>query len=315
MKVKVVSTILALIYLSESLYAATIYVPDAAYGSILIPTAQDVTPSTYVTGLNTPIGAAIDSLGNLYVSTERDNSIYRITPAKVISKFVSNIPTPGAIAFDRYGNLFVNSYSTNSVYRFTPDGGVSTFGSGLRYPTGLAFDLSGNLFVASAVDNWIVKIDMGGNQTVFSAGLNSPSGLAFDDTGTLYAVNTGKGQILRISSDGQSTVFATISSCVGITFDGETGSLFVSDHPGFGSGYSSVWEITGNGTVSQFSQGFSSPGYLTSTAMVPEPSILGFLALGLALFIFTKRRTITRLSDRVSCNSRLLARSILYSAF
>jgi sugar lactone lactonase YvrE len=93
-----------------------------------------------------PVGLAVDSTGNLFVSTEGD---------------------PG----------------NDTILEFTPTGMESTFATGLNNPRGLAFDGSGYLFVAEsnpAPDGDILKFAPGGGApTVFASGIDLPEFLAF----------------------------------------------------------------------------------------------------------------------------------------
>ena len=106
--------------------------------------------------------------------------------------FASGLNQPIGLALDSSGNLYVaNSVDHKDQARgseFDTSGNESLFALLDASPLGLAFDSNGNLFVSTAGDRpgTIVKIDPSGQGTVFaSTGLNVPQGLAFDSSGNL----------------------------------------------------------------------------------------------------------------------------------
>ena len=94
---------------------------------------------------------------------------------------------PIGLAVDTAGNLFVSTEGgdpgTDTILMFTPGGVESTFATGLTTPRGLAFDASGNLFVAesnAAPDGDILEFAaQGGAPALFASGIDSPEFLAF----------------------------------------------------------------------------------------------------------------------------------------
>lgn len=66
------------------------------------------------------------------------------------------------LIFDNVGNLYCADYPGNSVYKRSPAGVVSIFASGFNTPNGLAFDSQQNLFVADNLGNRIYKLDLNG---------------------------------------------------------------------------------------------------------------------------------------------------------
>jgi len=86
--------------------------------------------------LYSPIGAAVDAMGNLFIADSQNCRIRRVTPDGVIGTVVGN------------------------GYGFGGDGGPATSAQ-LYLPNGVAVDTAGNLFVADTLNNRIRKVASG----------------------------------------------------------------------------------------------------------------------------------------------------------
>ncbi len=126
--------------------AQILFAVDSNSDSVTKVAPDGSTTSFVSTGLNNPIGAAFDPLGNLYVSNFAGNNVKKITPDGEVSVFVrTGLSGPGGLAFDAVGNLYVANYTGNTMEKFTPGGTALAFAAaGLNDPAGLAFDASGN---------------------------------------------------------------------------------------------------------------------------------------------------------------------------
>ncbi len=152
-----------------------------------------------------PYGLALDSSGNLYVTTS-SNVIRKFGPDGAdLGVFASTgINFANGLAFDSKGNLFAANFGSNTVEKFASDGtdlGVFAFVS--QAPTGLAFDAAGNLYVANVGDT-VERFSPNGTPLVAfsSLSLNNPVGLAFDALGNLYVANSGSNTIQKFSPIG-----------------------------------------------------------------------------------------------------------------
>jgi sugar lactone lactonase YvrE len=224
-------------------------------GTFSIPVtlvSQSPTVSTFASGLDEPIGVAVDSAGNVYVTNPLGGTVSKVTPAGHVSTFESGFDFPTGLAVDSAGNLYVANYNSDTVSEVTPAGNVSTFAKGLSDPFSLAFH-AGNLYVANDGDNTVSEVAPGGVVTTFATGFAAPSGLAFDSKGNLYVANNGSGTVSEVpAGGGTSTTFATgVIGPIGLAFD-SAGNLYVADHD-------AVSAVTPANVVSTFAPGLNDP--------------------------------------------------------
>ena len=194
MKFKLISTIATSFVLLASLAQAdTFFVANFGVNSITKYDANGNGSPFTSAFVNGPNGLALDSSGNLYVTTN-SNTIEKFAPDGTDLGLFADTGLNNAmgLAFDRSGNLYAANFIGNTIEKFAPDGTDLGVFANVISPTGLAFDTAGNLYVA----NFGTRIDRfapdGTPLTAFSStGLNNPEGVAFDSLGNLYAANNG----------------------------------------------------------------------------------------------------------------------------
>jgi pimeloyl-ACP methyl ester carboxylesterase len=199
-----------------------------------------------------PIGVTIDSVGNVYVADNGNNTIRKITSSRVVSTLAgaagSSGSTDGAgsaarfngpfgLAIDSTSNVYVADAFNFTIRRITPGGIVSTLagspgaqgstdgvGSAARFffPNGVAVDSAGNVYVADTGNSTIRKITSGGAVTTL-AGVAGITG----------------------SADGAGSV-ARFNSPTGVTVD-SAGNIYVGDQSNH-----TIRKITPDGMVSTF---------------------------------------------------------------
>lgn len=241
--------------------ADTFFVPNSGVNSITKYDADGNGSPFTNEFINGPYGVALDSSGNLYVSTN-SNVIRKFSPSGTdLGVFASTgVNYAMGLAFDRSGNLFVANYGSNTVEKFAPDGtdlGVFKFLTG---PTGIAFDASGNIYVAVAGPS-IARFNSDGIQlsSFTSLHLNNPEGLAFDSLGNLYVANNAGNSITVFSPAGveiTTILSANLSGPIGLAFD-TNDNLYVVN-----SLSATVEKLAPDGTDSIFAFTDFSPGFI-----------------------------------------------------
>jgi sugar lactone lactonase YvrE len=163
-------------------------------------------------GMNTPIGSAMDSLGNIYVANYSAGTISKVTPAGTVSTFVSGLSTPHGLTIDASDNLYVAQYTAGVVRKITPAATTSIYANISGWAMDSVFDSLGNLFVVSQSGSsaLISKVAPGGGVSTFLTIPNStPQALAYDQ-GFLYMTDAiGAGSIWKIAPDTTRTVFTS----------------------------------------------------------------------------------------------------------
>lgn len=106
---------------------------------------------------------AVDSLGGIYLSDERNHVILRVDEATGKTSVHAGQPgvlgnsnsgkgqlnLPRGIALDSKNNLYIADTWNGSVRKVTPEGIISTIQTGLNNPTGVAVDSSDSVYASS----------------------------------------------------------------------------------------------------------------------------------------------------------------------
>jgi NHL repeat-containing protein len=169
-------------------------------------------PATSAT-LRSPLGIAVDTAGNLFITDTDNRRIRKVTPAGIISTVAGRgtqgvigdggpatsaiLTVPWGIAVDGAGNLFIADSNNNRVRKVTPDGIINTVAG-----TGTS-GFSGD----------------GGAAT--SAALSFPSEVLVDGPGNLFIADSGNQRIRKVTPDG---IINTVAGTGTSGFSGDEGA-------------------------------------------------------------------------------------------
>lgn len=78
-------------------------------------------PSLDITGFNHACGTAVDSEGDVYVSSAGESAVKVFSPAHALLATISNANEPCGLAVDGSGRLYVSEKATGNVVRYAPD--------------------------------------------------------------------------------------------------------------------------------------------------------------------------------------------------
>ncbi|HWG76325.1 MAG TPA: NHL repeat-containing protein [Steroidobacteraceae bacterium] len=192
--------------------------PTAAVKAPAESNAPEASATATAPSFVSPVGLAVNSVGEVYVADYGNNLIRKISPTGVVRTLAgsrsqgdadgigsaASFYYPESVALDSAGNVFVADHDNNQVRKITPAGAVTTLaGSGEKGdadgsgraatfdgPEGVAVDKSGNVYVADYGNNAIRKITPAGVVTTL-AGLGAPGNA--DGTGSAASFNGPEG--------------------------------------------------------------------------------------------------------------------------
>jgi DNA-binding beta-propeller fold protein YncE len=204
-----------------------LFVASAGVGQIVhfLPT-ESATPAgglSLVDGLQSPVGLAVDRLGNLYVAEAQARDVRKIDPQgkTVATWYIGTVRTnrliePRGIALDRAGNVYVTDAQTSYIYKLSPSGkllarwgGIGTAPGRFDEPTGIALDAQGNMYIPDRDNNRVQKLSARGRPLGhwgrFGHGnrqFAGPNGIALDNAGNIYVADTNNRRIEKLGPHG-----------------------------------------------------------------------------------------------------------------
>ena len=263
--------------------------------------AADGSPAGNV-ALNTPMGVAMDSSGNVLVADTYNHRVLLVTPTRAIRTvagtgtggaspdgtmpLVAQLRGPRAVCADRSGNLYIVDTSNHRVLRLTPGGLLQTAagngskgGAGdegaarfaqLNTPSACSTDSAGNLFIADTANHAIRKVSLSGAiSTVAGSGAAGASG------------------------DEAAATAARLDSPRGVVVD-DAGDIFIGD-----TGNHRIRLVTPDGVIHSIAgtggAGFAGDGGPATAALLNAPQGLFLDGAGDLYFADTGNNRIRRL--------------------
>jgi trimeric autotransporter adhesin len=228
--------------------------------------------------LQSPVGIAVDSSGNLYIADQGNNVIRKVAT-----------------------NGTITTVAGNNAEGYSGDNGQA-INATLYAPAGVALDNAGNLYIADAGNNRIRLVNTAGTITTFAgngtagysgdngpaaaATLNKPSALAEDAKNNLYLADTSNNVIRLVnttgtittiagngtagySGDNGSAISATLNAPYGLQID-SVGNVYIADTKNnvirMVTAAGNITTIVGNGA-----SGFSGDGGPATDAILNNP--------------------------------------------
>jgi sugar lactone lactonase YvrE len=173
--------------------------------------------------LISPLGAAVDPFGNLYVADNGNERIQKFDPSgNFLAKWGEQGSGPGQMNWPNDvtvapdGNVYVTDATNHRVQRWTSEGAfISEWGSPgsgdgqFVNPAAVATDSAGNVYVADADNDRIQKFTASGEFITkfgsFGAGagqLDYPTDVAVNASGTIYVLDSGNNRIQMFGEGG-----------------------------------------------------------------------------------------------------------------
>ena len=219
-------------------------------------------------GLNSPVGVAVDSSGSVYIGDAGNNAVKQWNPVtQEVSALVSSgLDDPTGVAADAYGNVYFADSKHNAIKRWSAaTQQVTTLASaGLLVPAGVAVDAVGNVYISGA-DNTLQKWNAATQELLeLASGLNAPSELALDAAGNLYVADQNSNTIQQWSAGtGQPTTLASTAPYRprGVAVD-PSGNAYVTDS----SGSVKQWSAASRQWSALLSSGLLAPQHIAVDA-------------------------------------------------
>ncbi len=187
---------LALVAVSLALLPASLTAQSISYAGM-----QSVLP---VTGLEAPLGVAVDGAGNRYIANNGSTNITEIAANGTQTTIPSTLLYPCEMASDAAGNLYVADTGNARVLRIAAGGGAQTpVGTGWVNPEGVAVDSLGNVYVTDPGQSGFFEITAAGVQTqIGQTYLNDPFALAVDIYNNVYITDLADNSLIEITAAG-----------------------------------------------------------------------------------------------------------------
>jgi len=201
-------------------------------------TGQTVLPFNGIDFRLSPGGVALDSAGDVYVTSEgMYGRVVKLTPgsgAPTVLPF-DGLYQPQGLAIDGADTVYVADFD-NRVVALAAGSNKQTVlpFTGLNYPEGVAVDAQGSVYVADRGNSRVVKLAAGATtQTVLRfTGLKDPDGVAVDPAGNVYVTDTDNNRVVKLDAASDTPTVLPLKDLSvpwGIAVD-NAGAVYVTEH-------------------------------------------------------------------------------------
>jgi len=202
-------------------------------------------PATYISGLNVPLGIAVDEAGDLLIANSQGPNVLFVALGGSSQTTGSGFVMPTAVAVDGAGNIFVADNDA-AVYEIAKTSNTQTQLSipGLTDPEYLSIDGAGNLYITEPSAHTVLKVTPSGAQTTVGTGLSDPRGTTEDGAGNVYIIDYSEGAVITVPPAGPQSAVYGLGGPTGVAVDA-AGNIYVADF-----GNATLLLITPSGAVS-----------------------------------------------------------------
>jgi hypothetical protein len=195
-------------------------------------------------GLASPLGIAIDGVGNLFVAERETGTVYKETlsgSAFVRTTIAAGLYHPAGLAVDGMENVYVAA--ADGAYKETPANGAysqTEIVTDLTDLEGIAVDGSGNVYITSPSSGDMHKAalqpDGSYTESGIGYGITHPSGVAVDGRGNVYVTDSKAGDVYKqtLEANGsyaQTKIASGLAGPLGVAVVGR-GNLYITSFTG-----------------------------------------------------------------------------------
>jgi serine/threonine-protein kinase len=204
-----------------------------------------------VTGLSSPSGVAVDSVGNVYIADAGNGRVLTLAKGAGSGSELpfTGLSNPSGVAVDSARSVYVTNVGNNEVLKLAAGASSTTElpVTGLNAPRSVAVDSADDLFIADGA-NRVLKLAAGSSSTTEPpfTGLNNPEGVAVDKAGAVYVTDTGNNRVLKLTADSTTPTvlpFTGLAGPAGVAVD-SAGAVYVTD-----TGNNQVLKLTADSTT------------------------------------------------------------------
>ena len=207
-----------------------------------------------ITGLDQPIGVAVDAMGDVFVVDSQHDRLVELPASGPQTTYASGLSYPQSVAVDAAGDVFVTEPYDNQVIEIAPSKTQTPIGSGLNFPYGVAVDSQGDVFIANTNTDQIFEVNANNTQTTVATVTTEVLGVAVDGSGDLFLGEFEAGQVLKLTPSGaQSTVGSGLRYPLNMAVDA-AGDVFIAE-----ANEDQVVEVTPSGAQLTVGSGLAQP--------------------------------------------------------
>jgi streptogramin lyase len=188
---------------------------------------------------------AIDSTGDMWITSEGGYTIARITPTGTVAFPTLTVSMqPEFPAIDASNNAWIPGYESNSVYFVSSTGTLSTFtsantGAAIVYPFGAAVDGNGNVWIT----NRCGPANTCGNVANTSTLVELNGGVVTPGTAHM-AISPGTNYVPEIEYNGATTNSQILTDPLNLAID-SSGNIWITNYVGGSGANSALVEVIG----------------------------------------------------------------------